>query len=139
MSRLLLQQRRDELLRTCPHTAILPALKSETRAALEVLHETALQIRRDSPIEQIDVALFIVREGAIVEVRGPDRHPTAVDHHDLVMQHRPVELLDFDTSHEQPPKKTNAVVAREPVVVADARHHDPNVDAATLGLDQRLD
>ena len=90
-------------------------------------------------IEAAHVALFVVRERSVVEVGGADRHPQAIDDHRLLMQHGAVVFVNLDAGREQPAEQPHAVVARQPVVVADARHHDADVDAALLGLDQRLD
>ena len=90
-------------------------------------------------VEAADVALFVVGERSVVEVRRADRHPAAIDDHRLLMEHGAVELVDLDARRQQAAEQPHAVVARQPVVVADARHHDAHVDASPLGVDQRVD
>ena len=40
---------------------------------------------------------------------------------------------------EQRPEQTHAVLACQPVVVVHAGDHDAHVDAAALGIDERVD
>ena len=139
-SRLFLEERGDEFLGSRPYASRYRHRSTVTRShPLRSSRNTSWRSARQTRVEEAHVALLVVREGAIVEVRGANCHPPAIDHHRLVVQHGAIEFLNLDAGGQQTAEEPDAVVSCKPVVIADPRDHDAHVHAAALGLDQCLD
>src|SRR4030095_590217 len=107
-------------------------------ATAQVVEEHLVELLCKALVEDAHVALLVVREGTIVEVRGAKCHPPAIDHHGLVVQHGAIEFLNLYSGGQQTAKESNAVVSCKPIIGADPRDPDAHIHTAARGLDQRL-
>jgi len=73
-----------------------PALRLDRLRAFEISLELLAEERRELLAPDAQGRLVVELEGAVVEVDRSDRGSGAVDHHRLRLQHRRLELGQFD-------------------------------------------
>src|ERR1700736_6350610 len=105
------------------------------RGAAKVIGERGPQAVGDASIENAEADLIVQLEGPVVEIRGADARPDAIDDDDFLMQQSRVVLPDFHAVFEKRAELVMAGVLDDRAVRrAGGRNHDLDVDASAYRI-----
>ena len=99
-----------------PKRAVRPFVEVALFGVAKVISECGAQLLRDVPIENGHRHLVVQLKRAVVEVRRADARPDSVDHDRLLMEQRPLVLVDLDAAAEQSPEVMMAGMLHDRIV-----------------------